>query len=384
MASDIDWAAEGLLDGLEGGARAARERLLDRLHGQGVGLAELRAAVDEGRLAALPAQLLLGGAPRWSAREAAERHGLDLEFLLALRRANGVPVLDPNAPVLSDADLEVGAVTRAVGESGVTREQIEASARVMGHALRQVAQQFSDVLFELTYDAEADELELAERLESQVELLQPLVDESLRTGLRLHFREAVRDSAIAAAQRAAHGGLAGEREIAVAFADLVGFTRYGEEVPAEELERVARRLSELGTLVADPPVSVVKTIGDAVMLVSPDAGALVRAMLRLVALAEAEGPDYPLVRAGVAFGPALARGGDWFGRPVNLASRLTSIARAGSVLVSQDVHEAAGEAGLRFSRAGVRRLRGVPEAVPTFRARLPEPEPPAADAAAGS
>ena len=64
-------------------------------------------------------------------------------------------------------------------------------------------------------------------------------------------------------------------------------------------------------------------IGDAAMLVGPEPGPVVEAALGLVEAAEAEGEDFPLLRAGVASGQALPRGGDWYGRPVNLASRIT-------------------------------------------------------------
>src|SRR3954468_6439806 len=101
-----DFAAAGLLDGLEGEPRAARERLLTRLHEDGVSLEELKAACDEGRLLLLPAERLIGGEARYTAREVAERTGLDLQFLGALRRANGLPIPDPDAIAFTEADLE--------------------------------------------------------------------------------------------------------------------------------------------------------------------------------------------------------------------------------------------------------------------------------------
>src|SRR3954447_5338213 len=101
-----DFAAAGLLDGLEGEPRAARERLLTRLHEDGVTLDELKTACDEGRLLLLPAERLIGGRPRYTVREVAERTGLDVGFICALRRANGLPVPDPDAVAFTEADLE--------------------------------------------------------------------------------------------------------------------------------------------------------------------------------------------------------------------------------------------------------------------------------------
>jgi adenylate cyclase len=237
----------------------------------------------------------------------------------------------------------------------------------MGHALRQVADQFSEIVGDLSYDPSLDEAELADRFAAQVAVLQPLIDQLVTLGLRVHFREAVLDAAMAAAERSGHGRL-GTREVTVGFADLVGFTRLGEELPPEQLERVASRLAALAATAADPPVRLVKTIGDAVMLVAPEPAPLLATMLRLVDLADAEGRGFPQVRVGVASGPAVTRGGDWFGSPVNLASRLSAIARGGSILATEDVRDAT-DWEFRWSDAGMRRIRGVHGPVAVFRAR---------------
>src|SRR6202035_2944426 len=92
------------------------------------------------------------------------------------------------------------------------------------------------------------------------------------------------------------------------------------------------------------------------------------AALTLLDAAEGEGEDFPQLRAGMAIGPALSRAGDWFGRPVNLASRITSVARPGSVLAEREVREAAPDT-YSWSYAGERRLRGIRDPVRLFRAR---------------
>ncbi len=148
---------------------------------------------------------------------------------------------------------------------------------------------------------------------------------------------------------------------------------------AWELGSVAVKLGELATRAATPPVRLVKTIGDAAMFVSPDPGPLVAVALELVQ--SAQDADLPTVRAGIADGPALARAGDYYGHAVNLASRVTGIARPGSVLCTQDVRDASpttivgGE--FEWSFAGRHRLKGIAEAVPLHRARLPAPVAPA-------
>jgi adenylate cyclase len=104
------------------------------------------------------------------------------------------------------------------------------------------------------------------------------------------------------------------------------------------------------------------------MLVSADTGALLACALDLHDAAAGEGDDFPPLRVGVALGPAVARAGDWYGRPVNLASRVTAIARPGSVLGTREVRDAAGD-GYRWSPAGRRSLRGVDGQVALYRAR---------------
>src|SRR6202042_2798871 len=95
------------------------------------------------------------------------------------------------------------------------------------------------------------------------------------------------------------------RELAVCFADLVGFTRLGGEIELRELGSVAGRLAALAASVAHGPVRIIKTIGEAAMFVSPDAAGLVRAALAPVQTAEEAG--LPSLRAGIAVGPALLR-----------------------------------------------------------------------------
>jgi adenylate cyclase len=186
--------------------------------------------------------------------------------------------------------------------------------------------------------------------------------------LRQHLRHAVETEAISAAEREA-GSLPGARDVAIAFADIVGFTRLGEQLKPDALEAVAARLAALAREVAEPPVRFVKTIGDAVMLVSPDPSALLRAAFALLDAVEAERETLPQLRVGLAHGAAVSRAGDWFGRPVNLASRITGVARAGSVLVSEELHAACEDAeGVAWSYAGERGVRGVGR-VKLFRAR---------------
>jgi adenylate cyclase len=363
-----DFAAEGLLDGLEGDAREARERLLRRLHDNGVSLDELRAAIAEERLVLLPAERLIGGEARYTGAEMAERAGLEEDFLAGLRRAQGLPVPEKGQRAYTEADLEAAHTAKTFREAGVSEEDMLAITRVLGRGLSQAAELMRTVTLDLVLRPGSPEDELALRYAEAAARLEPLTAPMLGQMINVHLRHVVRGEVVSAAEREA-GALPGAREVAIAFADLVGFTRIGEEVPPDELGRVADRLEVLTAEQLRSPVRLVKTLGDAVMLVSPEPRALLDMTLDLVKAADAEGEDFPQLRAGIASGPALSRAGDWYGAPVNLASRVTDRARPGSVLTTQQLREGIGEDGLRWSFAGEKRLKGIRDPVPLFRAR---------------
>ena len=366
-AEQIDFAAEGLLDGLDGKARAERLALLEALAAEGVSLAELRRTTASGTVIFLPADRVIVGDRRYTAQEVSEKSGVEPEFLMAARRAMGLPIPEPDEAVYTDAELESARRIIIAREAGISDAESLDLLRVLSRGLSQAAESLRAFPLKLVLEPGISERDLAGRYAEAAAQLYPMVDPMLSNVLALHLRHATQSEVVSALERGG-GQLPGSREVAVGFADLVGFTRLGEEVPPDELGRLAVRLEALATDVAEPPVRLVKTIGDAAMLASPEPGPLLDAALNLVAAADAEGEDFPQLRAGTALGMAVPRAGDWFGRPVNLASRITSIARPGSVLAEREIQESARET-YSWSFAGERRLRGIREPVPLFRAR---------------
>jgi adenylate cyclase len=363
----IDFAAEGLLDGLQGDARADRLALLEQLAGEGVALSELRRTTASGTIIFLPADRVIVGNERYTAAEVAALSGVELEFLAAARRAMGLPVPEPEEPLYTEAEVESASRIVLAREAGISDADILELLRVLSRGLSQAADSMRLLPLKLVLEPGMSERDLASRYGQAAARLYPLVDPMLSNVLALHLRHTAQSEVISALERGG-GQLPGSREVAVCFADLVGFTRLGEEVAPEELGHLAARLETLASEVAQPPVRLVKTIGDAAMLASPDPGPLLEAALTLVDAADAEGEDFPQLRAGAAVGRALPRAGDWFGRPVNLASRITAIARPGSVLAERELRESAKDS-YGWSYAGERRLRGIREPVPLFRAR---------------
>jgi adenylate cyclase len=363
----IDFEDEGLLDSLEGEQRAERLALLEYLAADGVPLSELRRTTASGTVMFLPAERVIGGHARYTTAEIAQRSGESEDFLIAVRRAMGLPIPGPEDAVYTDGDLEAVQMTRVARQAGISEEEILDLLRTLGRGLSQAAETMRSLAMRLVLEPGVSEHDLAQRYADATSQLAPLLGPLVANLLTLQLRQIAQSEIISVAERTG-GQLPGSREIAVCFADLVGFTRLGEEIPPEELGHLAVRLESLATEVAEPPVKLVKTIGDAAMLVSLESQPLLDATLRLLDAADAEGEDFPQLRSGMALGPALSRAGDWFGRPVNLASRVTSVARPGSLLVDRTVRESAREA-YRWSYAGERRLRGIREPVPLFRAR---------------
>lgn len=367
----IDFEAEGLLDGVEGEARQARQELLERLAGEGVPLEELREAVEGGRLTLLPVERALAGdGPRYTPREVAEEAELDLEWLQRVAAALGVPYPDPDERSVTGADMEAAKRVKAFRDAGLPEDGMLQVARTIGIGTARIAEANREQIVRTLMQPGDTERDLALRFAAAAEHLLPVFEPILLYALRAHLLEQVRRDVIGAADLAA-GEMGSAPEVAVCFADLVGFTKLGEQVETEELGLVAGRLSELATAAAQPPVRLVKLIGDAAMLVCTDATAMVEAALDMVEAAEEEGDDFPSLRAGVAFGSVHVQAGDYYGRPVNLASRLTAIAKPGSVLVDEAAKDASGDAFI-YSFAGEKRLKGFDNRSKLFRVRRPE------------
>ena len=365
---EIDFEAEGLLDGLEGEQREARRKLLEELAADGVPLEELREAVAAGRLALLPVERALAGSgPRYSAREIADRAGVELEALQRAMSALGISAPDPDERVLSEADLEQAKRMRQFRDAGLPEEGLLQVARTIGMASARIAAANRELVARAQVEPGDTERDVAMRFAAAAEHLIPLLVPTLGYALQVHLLEQIRRDVIGTADLAVQE-VGGATEISVCFADMVDFTKLGERLEAEELATLAGRLEEIAADVAPPPVRVVKMIGDAAMLVSTEPEALVGSALDLVEAADAEEADFQMLRAGVAHGTALARGGDWYGRPVNLASRITAVARPGSVLADEDAKAAAGDS-FRYSFAGERRLKGIDSRVRLFRVR---------------
>jgi adenylate cyclase len=360
-----DFVAEGMLRGLRGRKRAARLELLEHLHRQGVPLAELKQAIAEDRLALLPAERVLADKKKYTAAQVAKRSGIELDLFADQRRAAGLPVAPEDEVAYSDADVQAARRLKQGLEAGLDRDAMLEGARAFGQAASQAAAASRALVGESFIRPGDTEHDVGLRIAEAARRLQPQTVKTLQYLYETHLREQVRSDMVAGADLAA-GTITGTRQVAVCFADLVGFTKLGEQVGPEDLGAVASRFRVLASEVARPPVSLIKMIGDAAMLVSPEPEPLLEAALSLVE--ETDREDLPQLKAGVALGEALNRWGDWYGAPVNLASRVTEVALPASVLASTEVRDATAD-NFSWSFAGRHKLKGLRGELDLYRCR---------------
>jgi adenylate cyclase len=359
----MDFAKAGLLEGLDGEERASRERLLERLHTEGFTLEQLRRAVAEERLALLLVERVLGG--RHTAREVEQSTGLAADLALRIRRVAGLPGAGPDDRVFDDDDAAAAAATKQFLDAGFDERAVLEITRVLGEGMARGAATTSAAFAGAFMSPGSNEDEVALRFAALSEQLVPAMTPVLVALFKSHLRDSVQRGVLGR-EELRTGQIDDEQQVAVCFADLVGFTRLGGELELRELGGVAGTLAELAAAVTHPPVRLVKTIGDAAMFVCREPAPLVDTALSL--LEDGHRADLPSLRAGVATGPALLRAGDYYGPSVNLASRVTGFARPDSVLCTQDVHDAA-SAAFDWSFAGKHRLKGIREPLALFRAR---------------
>ena len=364
----VDWESEGLLEGTEGKAREGRRELLEELHESGLSIDELRQAVQEGRLVLLPLeQVLSGDGPLLTRDEVAAEAEVDVELLRRNWKALGMTEPEEGEKAFTERDVDAAKMVKTLVDIGIPQDELLQVSRVIGMTMSQLAAANRGLGLRVFAEDGESELEVGKRFAAIAEGVGPLLGSVLEYALQLHMREQIRHDAFASAEISSEveRGL----EVAVCFADLVGFTKLGERLDPAEIGDLTQELSEMAGDVAGGPVRLVKLIGDAVMLTANDPKCLLDAALELVARSEQEGEGFPLLRAGAAYGRVVARGGDYYGRPVNLASRITNVARAGSVLCDETLHDAV-EDDYRWWVAGARKVKGIDDEQKLFRARL--------------
>jgi adenylate cyclase len=354
---------EAWLEGLGELERAERRALLTRLLALGFSPEEITRAVAEDRLVLLEVERALGAT--LTAEEVAQRSGLPAERLTRARRLMGLPEPALDERVFSEDEVPAARALKLFLDAGISDASIDETTAVLGEGMARLAATIDGQFTATFLRAGEPEQQAGERLALIAQELAPALGPVITAAFTAHLRSCVARGVLGR-EELSSGRRATEQLLAVCFVDMVGFTRLGGELEVRELGAIARDLARLAATVAQPPARLIKTIGDAAMFVSPDPAALVAVALDLLDRAAAE--DLPALRAGIALGPTVERAGDHYGNTVNLASRVTGVARPGSVLCTAEVRDA-GAAAFDWSFAGRHRLKGVSRPAPLHRAR---------------
>jgi adenylate cyclase len=331
------------------------------LRKRGASDVEIDNAVRGGYLSLLVLdRAIVEGERRYTVREIAAAAGSDLATVKAVWRAIGFPDIPDDVPAFTESDLRT---LRAFVERfdhpwliDWSMERALSQARVASSALARVADSIVDDVarsLRLAREAGATDEEVAETLAEHADFdgVARLIDHVYRLQLR-----ATMWRRLAGNEPAAIGTVEG----AVGFVDLVGYTALAEELEDDSLAALVQRFVDLAhDTVASRGGRIVKTIGDEVMFVTDT---IPTAALIAVQLTERSTGDdvLPETRGAVAAGHLVAREGDYFGPVVNLAARLTELARPGTVLVPAELG-AVLERDPRFAvrRAPSRRVRDI-------------------------
>ncbi|WP_244930780.1 adenylate/guanylate cyclase domain-containing protein [Nocardioides sp. W7] len=280
-------------------------------------------------------EYLLGARPGLTRVEVAERAGVPLVVAEQLWRLLGFPHAGDDDVAFTEADIEALRLTDDLMELGILSPQRQAAlVRTWGRSYARLAEWQTTLLTDVAMESDdpvAEVTRLAEQVLPRVESLQSYV-------WRRHL-------ASAASRTLAVGtvGTVGSpaAPLAVCFVDIVGYTSRSKALSETELVAWIEGFEDVVTgIVVDHGGRIIKNIGDEVLFVADDVAAAASMALEMTARGADPADDFPSVRAGLAYGDVVSRLGDVFGEVVNVAARLTSVARPGTVLVDRGAHEA--------------------------------------------
>jgi adenylate cyclase len=362
------WAEAGVIPQLDGKREwtepaVAHARLVARLRERGHRLDQIREAGRQGRLAyGYIESLFAEEGAHWTLDDAASETGLEPALIERFWTSIGLP---PSAlESLGDEDLEALRYVSSVLAAGFPLVAFLQLCRVYGQSLSQIADAevrlFHLYVHEPLMREGVPGLEMAEEMEGLARDLLPVASplmDYVHTRFLQHF---VAQDVVGHMETELEDdeSAAGRVRVAIAFADLAGYTRFTEEEGEEQALSSVERFVEGVTHTLPEDARVVKMIGDEVMIVGTDVRALVDWAVDFMATVE----ERPEPRIGINYGSTLYRDGDYFGREVNLASRVVARARGGEVLVTDSVVEAvSGASELRFEAIGSVKLKGFDE-----------------------
>ena len=366
------WAREGIVpleDGEWTPAAVAHARIVARLRDRGHSLGDIRRASAAGRLAhGYIGDLFPSPVAEVSLEDAAQQTGLEPALIERIWTSVGFPahLLER----LTEDDLELLRSIGTVLGAGFPLVAFLQLIRVYGQAVARIADAEVKLFHLYVHEPLIREgvpgLQMGEEMESLAREVLPLcspIMDHLHQSLLRHFVEQDVVGHLEAEEELDLGRV----RVAIAFADLSGYTRLTEEAGEEEAVDLVERFQAAVEITLPDDARVVKTIGDEVMVVGSDAGALCDWAVGFQELQQ----ERPLPRIGLHYGSVLYRDGDYYGREVNLASRVGARAAGGEVLVTWPVVRSAGR-HLSFERVGEVKLKGFSGPTELFLAGLGE------------
>jgi adenylate cyclase len=276
---------------------------------------------------------LLGAAPRLTRTQVADQAGVPIEVAEQLWRLLGFPHAAPDDVAFTPADVEALRLSRDLMDLGILGADSQAAlVRTWGRSFARLAEWETSLLADVASmqgdDPAAGVTALAEEVLPRVDRLQSYV-------WRRHLASA------ASRTLAVESAGSPVTRLAVCFVDIVGYTSHSKTLSeAEQVAWIEQFEDRASGLVVDGGGRIIKNIGDEVLFVADDVGAAAEIALAMTGAGSDEEDGFPSVRAGLAYGEVVQRLGDVFGPTVNIASRRTSVARPGSVLVDRGAYEA--------------------------------------------
>ncbi|HEX2128259.1 MAG TPA: adenylate cyclase regulatory domain-containing protein [Solirubrobacterales bacterium] len=349
-------------------AAAAQARVVARMRDRGHSLEELKRAVRDGRLAFGFVEDLIPGARDnpVSRAEAAKRTGLEEELIERVMTLLGTPTALEGT--LNEQDVDAINQMAVVLGAGFPLVALLQLVRVYAQSIRKIAEAevrlFHLFVHEPLIRQGVDALEMAEEMEGLARDLLPLTSPLMEYIHQRYLRFYIEQDVVGHMEV----DFAGQRQMgrvqmAFCFVDLTGFTRYNEEEGDEEALDLIERFVETVEATLPNEALIVKTIGDEVMIVSPDPVTLTEWAVGFLTLFQ----ERPQPRVGLHFGRAVYRDGDYFGTEVNLTHRVVARALGGEVMVTRGVADAIGRSAyLEFDPIGRVELKGFPEPVELF------------------
>lgn len=312
----------------------------------------------EARLATGIQNLLLGETPTLTRLDLVEQSGVDLATAVTLWRLLGFPQVADDVVAFTSADADALRQSAALMHLGVVSVDSQAAlVRTLARSFARLAEWQVRLLAELRRENDATDeqhLALIDEVLPQIEAFQDYV-------WRRHLSSATASLMSGDPASDAAGPESGE-QLAIGFVDIVGYTSQSRKLDEHELVTWIEGFESAVTeAVLDRGGQVIKTIGDEVLFVADSPRDAAEIALVLAERGQDEDDAFPSVRAGIAFGDVVRRLGDVLGPTVNVASRLTSVARPGTVVADHGVHDAlCTDHGPDETRADDLKLRRIP------------------------